>query len=313
MQKSQIDSATLVLAAAVAALGITQLLGEFAWMGSIAGLLALLVLFAFDRKGHRTAFQSLAFSAVCGFCAAVASGIIYKQMASEGEVHLANSRWVTEYLPLTCAFATAIFWAIDLMRMNARKVMPIHVPRALGETSILPTATGPIQAPTPPPPFTFTSSPAAPPVVPQRFEMPAAAMQPPPAPPPPSQPVTTASVPLTPEPPPGPSEVATATSMFGATSPEPQPQAQPLNPGPVPIIPRSGKETLIYISLLGEGLNVLRSVRAEPLGRDYYRIIDEVPAGETWQFQPGQVVRCRKQKLSTGKAMVAFEEAPRST
>jgi hypothetical protein len=67
------------------------------------------------------------------------------------------------------------------------------------------------------------------------------------------------------------------------------------------------------VSLLGEGLNVLRTVRAESLGRDYYRITDEMPEGETWQFQPGQVVRCKKQKLSTGKAMVAVEEAPRST
>jgi hypothetical protein len=70
---------------------------------------------------------------------------------------------------------------------------------------------------------------------------------------------------------------------------------------------------MIYVSLLGEGLNVMRSVRAEPLGRDYYRIVEEMPEGETWQFQPGQVVRCKKKNLSTGKAMVAMEEAPRSS
>src|SRR5579884_2386245 len=151
MQRSQIDSVTLVLAAAVAALGITQLLGEFAWMGSIAALIMLLVLFSFDREGYRTPFQSLAFSAVCGFCAAVASGIIYELMARKGEIHLGGTRWATEYLPLTCAFATAIFWAIDLMRMNARKIAPIHVPRALGETSILMAPSQPAPpAPTPP-------------------------------------------------------------------------------------------------------------------------------------------------------------------
>ena len=69
---------------------------------------------------------------------------------------------------------------------------------------------------------------------------------------------------------------------------------------------------MIYVSLIGEGLNVLRSVRAEHLGRDYYRIIDTVPEGEIWEYGPGQVVRCKKKNLSSGKAMVAYEEAPRS-
>lgn len=69
---------------------------------------------------------------------------------------------------------------------------------------------------------------------------------------------------------------------------------------------------MIYVTLMGEGLNVLRSVRAEYLGRDFYMITDEMPEGETWQFQPGQVVRCTKKKLSSGKAMVATEEAPRA-
>lgn len=292
MQKSQIDSITLALAALIAALGITQLLGEFAWMGSIVGLIALLILLSFDREGYRTVFQSFAFSAVCGFCAAVASGIIYRQMATQGEVHLANSRWATEYLPLTCAFATAIFFAIDLMRMGARKVAPIHVPRALGETNIL--AMQPPITPAQAPPVIFSPPPtAAPPrPAPVRFE--------------------TAPEPVAPPPPAAPMpESPTATRMFVTATPEPE-APPPLSAGPAPIIPRTGKDTLIYISLLGEGLNVLRSVHAEALGRDYYRIVDEIPEGETWQFQPGQVVRCKKQKLSTGKAMVAFEEAPKA-
>lgn len=73
-----------------------------------------------------------------------------------------------------------------------------------------------------------------------------------------------------------------------------------------------GKETMIYVTLVGEGLNVMRSVRAEHLGRDYYRIIDTMPEGETWEYGPGQVVRCKKKNLSSGKAMVAYEEAQRS-
>jgi hypothetical protein len=69
---------------------------------------------------------------------------------------------------------------------------------------------------------------------------------------------------------------------------------------------------MIYVTLLGEGINLLRSVRAEHLGRDFYRIVEEVPEGENWQFATGQVVRCQKRNLSSGKAMVAFEEAPRA-
>src|SRR5581483_5656096 len=155
MQKSQIDGVTLVVAVLAGALALTQISGPFAWMSSIGGLTLLFVLLSFDQEGYRTVFQSLAFSAVCGFCTAIAAGIIFQLMANHGEVHLANGQWATEYLPLTCAFATAIFWAIDLMRMNARKVVPIQVPRALGETRMFPAgftpASGPVN-PGPPPP-----------------------------------------------------------------------------------------------------------------------------------------------------------------
>ena len=81
-------------------------------------------------------------------------------------------------------------------------------------------------------------------------------------------------------------------------------------PQPVPI--PSGKETSIYVNLTGEGMNLLRSVRAEHLGRDYYRILDTMPADENWEYPPGAVVRCKKKNLSSGKALVAFEEAPRA-
>jgi hypothetical protein len=64
--------------------------------------------------------------------------------------------------------------------------------------------------------------------------------------------------------------------------------------------------------LLGEGLNVLRSVQAEHLGRDFYRIVDTMPENERWEYQPGQVVRCKKKNLSSGKGLVAVEEAPRA-
>jgi hypothetical protein len=109
---------------------------------------------------------------------------------------------------------------------------------------------------------------------------------PPPPPPPTSTPVLVREEPTSPLPPPLPASA----------------------PAPIP----SGRETSIYVNLTGEGLNLLRSVRAEHLGRDYYRIIDTMPPDETWEYPPGAVVRCKKKNLSSGKALVAFEEAPRA-
>ncbi len=74
---------------------------------------------------------------------------------------------------------------------------------------------------------------------------------------------------------------------------------------------RPGKETTIYLNLLGEGIACLRAVKAEHMGRDFYKIAEPTPEGETWEYQAGQVVRCEKKKLSSGKALVAVEEAPR--
>jgi hypothetical protein len=303
MHKFHIDSVTLVVAVLACAVALTQLSSQFAWMSSIGGLVVLLVLFAFDQEGHRTVFQSLAFSAACGFSAAIASGIIYQLWANHGEVHMANGQWATVYVPLTCGFATAIFWAIDLMRMNARKVAPIQVPRTLGQTSMFTGVNEPVSAPTTP----VASQPV---VAPVATPTPVAAEPVYSSPVPEQQPEAAISA----EPPARARELPTATSLF--TVPQSAAAAterQPLRPGPAPIVSRPGKETMIYVSLLNEGLNVMRSVRAEPLGRDYYRIIDDMPEGETWQFQPGQVVRCKKKNLSSGKAMVAIEEAPRAT
>lgn len=85
--------------------------------------------------------------------------------------------------------------------------------------------------------------------------------------------------------------------------PAPLPQAVPL---------KGGKQTDIYVNLMGEGMVMLRSVKAEHIGRDFYHIIDSMPANERWEFGPGSVVRCQKRNLSSGKALVAFEEAPRA-
>ena len=80
---------------------------------------------------------------------------------------------------------------------------------------------------------------------------------------------------------------------------------------PLPLPP--GKETDIYVALVGEGLNLMRTVKAEHVGRDFYKIVEPMPEGEHWEYGPGQVVRCKKRNLSTGKGLVAVEEAPRAS
>lgn len=116
----------------------------------------------------------------------------------------------------------------------------------------------------------------------------------------------------------------TPAPVMSAPAPVAQPvAAPPPPPAPAPITDSNvaatpvppvlkGKEVTIYVNMVGEGMNVLRSVRAEHLGRDFYIIVDEMPADENWEFMPGQVVRCKKKNLSNGKGMVAYEEAPRA-
>jgi hypothetical protein len=108
-------------------------------------------------------------------------------------------------------------------------------------------------------------------------------------------------------PPSPPEPVPTPVPITPAAAPEPV--VQPIPAGAVPVRPL--KEVMVYVNLMGEGLNVMRSVRAEHLGRNFYKIVEAMPAEETWEYGPGQVVRCEKRKLSTGKALVAIEEAPR--
>jgi hypothetical protein len=93
--------------------------------------------------------------------------------------------------------------------------------------------------------------------------------------------------------------------------PIPQPTPQP-TPAAAPPPVLTGKEVSIYVNMLNEGMNMLRAVRAEHLGRDFYMIVDQMPADESWEYVPGQVVRCKKKNLSSGKGLVAYEEAPRA-
>ncbi|WP_230531010.1 hypothetical protein [Microvirga roseola] len=65
-------------------------------------------------------------------------------------------------------------------------------------------------------------------------------------------------------------------------------------------------EITIYVRLIGEGTDVWRPVRAEQITTDKYCILEEcVPPGETWEFQPGDVVKVRKHIGQSGEFPVA--------
>ncbi len=265
MEPSRIDSVALLTAVVAIALAFAVSDGEFGYLSSIGGLTLLLVLFAYDRQGYRSGWQSLAFAAIAGLCVALASGFGFALLlkAPEASAHDLYDKW----LALAWLVATFVFTTIDRVRMSTR------APRSLGLTAGSVMTAGDVAVPAAS--FTPAFVPAKP------------VFQPAPVP-----------EPVVQEPPP----VPVATDPRPILPPEPPPAAVQVPPG---------KETEIFVNLVGEGLNVLRRVRAEHVGRDFYRIIDTVPENENWQFQPGQIVRCRKTKLSSGKSLVAFEEAPR--
>jgi hypothetical protein len=315
MSKSQLDGTGLLVAVAAAALSMMLFSsGQFDWLGSICGLALLFIVLGYDREGYRSVLESIGFAATIGLCLTVASTIILRVLAGTlAQPAPIAGRIGGEWMPAIWFFVTIVFCMIDRARMSGR------VPQAAIQTS-------------PFPPKMF--APAPPPVAPEA-PRPIVREAPPAAPPPPvvsappagprpafTQPTFSQSVPepvrapaaapvptAPPVPPPQPAYVAPSPQPAYAPPAEaPQP---PRSPQIAPAAP--GKEAMIYINLVGEGLNVLRAVRAENLGRDYYRIVEEMPEGETWQYGPNQVVRCKKRNLSSGKAMVAFEEAQRSS
>ena len=70
----------------------------------------------------------------------------------------------------------------------------------------------------------------------------------------------------------------------------------------------------IYVALLDEGIDVWRPVEAQKLSHDRYLIVDQAydPGIERWEFQPGSVVRCRKEKRDSRSILVATEAARHS-
>jgi hypothetical protein len=69
----------------------------------------------------------------------------------------------------------------------------------------------------------------------------------------------------------------------------------------------------IHVYLPDEGTDCWFPCRAEHLGGDLYRVLDEAPEDPVWEFNKGDVVRCRMQRLAEGTTyrdeLVAFEKA----
>jgi hypothetical protein len=70
-----------------------------------------------------------------------------------------------------------------------------------------------------------------------------------------------------------------------------------------------GELRTVHVALRDEGTDVWRPVAAEPVGPGLFRLLGPVPQGESWQFEPGEVVRCEDRLLSGGLVLVAVESA----
>lgn len=239
---------------------------------SLPGGLALLLVLFAFDSPAKTIFQSLAFSAAGGFAAAVAFLPLYPRL-------LENVNLGVPIVDVVWFLAFLAIFLVDRVRSgNAAPVpTPFQYAAAPPPPAYAPVVSSPASSYTPPPPRVPPSPAPQPTLV--RDEPPPVRHEPPPPPSPMPPPVA-----------------------------EPVPAEPPA--GAVPL--KGGKQVDIYVNLLGEGMNMLRSVKAESLGRDYYHIIDTMPANEQWQFTPGQIVRCQKKNLSSGKALVAVDEAPRA-
>ena len=292
-QLSPVALASVILAGGLA---IRALPGPFGWLQTLIGLVLLIILFAYDTEDQRTSAQSVAFAAVCGFCLMLlSSGFIERWATGPGTVQIAVPG---SWLSVVWVVGAVVFFFIDLMRMGARGSIA-------SATSAMGTR-GAIQQPVWPRAASYAPPPVSSPVAAQPVSA-----QPAPAsaesaaytePVRYAEPAYSEPAHATPEP------VAVPTPPEAATvqPATPVPQAPAAASGPPP------KQVSIYVNLLGEGLNMMRDVVAQDLGRGYYLIVEQMPEGETWQFQTGQVVRCQKKNLASGKHLVATEEAPRA-
>jgi hypothetical protein len=65
----------------------------------------------------------------------------------------------------------------------------------------------------------------------------------------------------------------------------------------------------VYVALLDEGTDCWRPVQAEHMSGDVYRLCGPKHEDEAWEFQPGELVRCKPRRFSGGaEEMAAFEK-----
>ena len=76
----------------------------------------------------------------------------------------------------------------------------------------------------------------------------------------------------------------------------------------------NSKRETIYVPLLDEGIEVWRPVAARKVAADTYLILNQNydREVETWQFEPGTLVRCRKERRNGRQILVATEIARRT-
>lgn len=58
--------------------------------------------------------------------------------------------------------------------------------------------------------------------------------------------------------------------------------------------------TTIYVQLLGVHPPLWRVAAARQLDDSVFELLGPIPDGETWQFQPGQLVECDEDVLTLG-------------
>ena len=135
--KSQIDPAALLLAVIAVGLALALLPGSFGWLSTISGVILLLVLFSYDQQGYRSAWQSLAFSAVCGFSFMLAAAYV---------LQFFNGRaGLDALLPLTWAVATIVVVFVDRTRVSGRQAPlpePAHEQTAVSDAQFATRSSG---------------------------------------------------------------------------------------------------------------------------------------------------------------------------
>jgi hypothetical protein len=288
---AEIRNEATLLVNTVIAVGLTLLISSlsFGLLTTIAGVILLLILYTYSHEARRTAGQSVAFAAVAALPFSVAAGMGIQKFAERKDLEI--------WLAVTWLCATVVGTAIDRARVNARSAQTVAQTTApgsvFGGTVSAPPGyerAGQASSHHPMPASARTASASK-----DGIGITASAA--------PAQPIeTTPPKPEASDSPSTPVEAAPATL-------EPDPTGlSAQEPVPPPSQARPAAETTIYINIIDQGISLLRSVRAEHIARDIYRIVEPKPEREIWRYEPGQTVRCRKQKLSFGRALVAFEE-----